>query len=70
MRGARRRRAQATGLRFCFYYSIMDWHHRDCAGAPAYPDDNRRSIRSRIPNFARYVETYMKPQLQGAGREV
>ena len=49
------------GVRLCFYHSIMDWHHPD-AQAPFYPhyNDSKRSN----PNFARYVENYMKPQLK------
>jgi alpha-L-fucosidase len=53
--------AHRAGLRFGVYYSIMDWHHPD-AQAPNYPDYNSRSKSN--PNFARYVETYMKPQLR------
>ena len=49
------------GLRLCFYHSIMDWHHPD-AQSPFYPNYNDRN-RSN-PNFARYVEDYMKPQLK------
>jgi alpha-L-fucosidase len=47
-------------IKLCFYHSIMDWHHPD-AQAPFYPNYNDRS-RSN-PNFGRYVDTYMKPQL-------
>lgn len=47
-------------IKLCFYHSIMDWHHPD-AQAPFYPNYNDTS-RSN-PNFSRYVETYMKPQL-------
>ena len=50
-----------AGLKFGVYYSIMDWHHPD-AQAPAYPTYNSRTYKN--PNFARYVETYMKPQLR------
>jgi alpha-L-fucosidase len=49
------------GLKFGVYYSIMDWHHPD-AQATAFPDYNSRTFKS--PNFGRYVETYMKPQLR------
>ena len=49
------------GIKLCFYHSIMDWHHPD-AQVPFYPNynDGKRSN----PNFDRYVETYMKPQLK------
>jgi alpha-L-fucosidase len=53
--------ARRAGLRFGVYYSIMDWHHPD-AQAPNYPDYNSRTKSN--PSFARYVETYMKPQLR------
>jgi len=47
-------------IKLCFYHSIMDWHHPD-AQAPFFPNYNDTN-RSN-PNFDRYVETYMKPQL-------
>src|SRR5437016_1042220 len=50
-----------AGLKFGVYYSIMDWHHPDAQG-PNYPDYNSRSWRN--PNFGRYVDTYMNPQLK------
>jgi alpha-L-fucosidase len=53
--------AHAQGLRFGVYYSIMDWHHPD-AQAPNAPDYNSRTAKN--PNFKRYVESYMKPQLK------
>jgi len=49
------------GIRLCFYHSIMDWHHPD-AQAPFYPNYN--DTKQSNPNFARYVENYMKPQLK------
>jgi alpha-L-fucosidase len=49
------------GIRLCFYHSIMDWHHPDAQGA-FYPNYNDRK-RSN-PNFSRYVENYLKPQLK------
>ena len=53
--------AHAQGMKFGVYYSIMDWHHPDAQGAnyPNYNTDKRTN-----PNFKRYVETYMKPQLK------
>lgn len=49
------------GIKLCFYHSIMDWHHPD-AQSPFYPDYN--DGKKSNPNFARYVENYMKPQLK------
>ncbi|MCU0916286.1 MAG: alpha-L-fucosidase [Planctomycetes bacterium] len=48
------------GIKLCFYHSIMDWHHPD-AQAPFYPNYN--DTKQSNPNFARYVDTYLKPQL-------
>ncbi|MHC4148200.1 MAG: alpha-L-fucosidase [Planctomycetota bacterium] len=48
------------GIKLCFYHSIMDWHHPDAQG-PHYPNYN--TDKKTNPNFARYVENYMKPQL-------
>jgi len=55
------RACRAQGIRFCLYYSIMDWHHPD-AQAPFYPRYNDSS-RSN-PNFSRYVDGYLRPQLK------
>ncbi len=37
-----------AGIKFCFYHSIMDWHHPDAKG----------------DNFHDYREKYLKPQLK------
>jgi len=55
------RACKKHGIRLCFYHSIMDWHHPD-AQAPFHPNYNSRNRTN--PNFGRYVETYMKPQLK------
>ena len=52
--------ARRQGMKLGFYYSIADWHHPD-AQAPNYPEYN--SPQKVNPNFHRYVETYLKPQL-------
>ena len=53
--------ARRHGLRLGVYYSIMDWHHAD-AQASYFPELNSRTKTN--PNFGRYVEQYMKPQLR------
>ena len=50
-----------SGIRMCFYHSIMDWHHPD-AQAPFYPNYN--DTKKSNPNFDRYVEYYLKGQLK------
>ena len=59
--GALSEAAHRAGLKFGVYYSIMDWHHPDAQG-PNFPEYNSRTWSN--PNFGRYVETYMKPQLK------
>jgi len=49
------------GIKFCFYHSIMDWHHPD-AQRPFYPNYN--DTKQSNPNFARYVDNYLKPQVR------
>jgi alpha-L-fucosidase len=52
---------EAQGITLCFYHSIMDWHHPD-AQAPHFPKYNGSGQKN--PNFSRYVETYLKPQIR------
>jgi alpha-L-fucosidase len=49
-----------AGIKFCFYHSIMDWHHPD-AQSIGYPNYNGAPPN---PNFVRYVESYLKPQVR------
>ncbi|WKN45001.1 alpha-L-fucosidase [Tunicatimonas pelagia] len=50
------------GVKFCIYYSIMDWHHPQ-AQAPNYPKYNTRDTARINPEFDQYVQNYLKPQL-------
>jgi alpha-L-fucosidase len=52
---------QKQGIQLCFYHSIMDWHHPD-AQSVFYPNYNDREKSN--PDFPRYVENYLKPQLK------
>lgn len=51
---------KAEGIRFCLYYSIMDWHSPDWG---VRRDWNDVAPKSAPPNMDRYV-TYMKGQLK------
>jgi alpha-L-fucosidase len=53
--------AARQGIRLGFYHSIMDWHHPDAQG-PHYPTYN--TSEKSNPNFPRYVEEYLKPQVR------
>jgi alpha-L-fucosidase len=47
-----------AGIRLCFYHSIMDWHQPDAESKKDYGHQ-----KTPAPDFARYRETYLKPQL-------
>ncbi len=49
---------RAAGIRLCFYYSIMDWHHPDWGTRRAWNDK-----AAGTPDMDRYV-AYMKAQLK------
>jgi alpha-L-fucosidase len=51
---------QAEGIRFCLYYSIMDWHHPDWG---LRRDWNDVAAQAGPPDMDRYV-VYMKGQLK------
>lgn len=54
---------EKEGIKFCVYYSISDWHHPDEEGIhePYYRQNKSGKTN---PNFSRYYEDYMKPQLK------
>jgi len=55
---------QKQNISLCFYHSIMDWHHPE-AQAMWEPNYNQgRNSKNINPNFPRYIEEYMKPQLK------
>ena len=47
-----------AGIKFCFYHSIMDWHHPDYIPRRKWND-----VAQGNPDFDRYVQ-YMKGQLK------
>ena len=48
---------KAADIHLCFYHSIMDWHQPD-AKSKDYPHQ-----ATEHPDFAKYREQYLKPQL-------
>jgi alpha-L-fucosidase len=53
-------------VRFCVYYSIMDWHHPDAQApnAPNYNPPRNDPNDKPNPNFPAYLQNYLKPQLK------
>ncbi len=48
-----------AGIKMCFYHSIMDWHQPDAESKKSYTHQNTLN-----PNWAKYRDEYMKPQLK------
>ncbi len=59
------REAKKQGLKFCFYYSILDWHHpSQYVDAPGKdPTAGNRTTKMKPGAKAEYI-TYMKAQLR------
>jgi len=55
---------QEEGITLCFYYSIMDWHHPDAQAMWEPNYQQGRDSEKANPNFQRYIDEYMKPQLK------
>lgn len=53
------------GIKFCFYHSIVDWHHPQ-AQAPLYPNYNAGQKDQTVvnPEFPKYYENYLKPMVK------
>jgi alpha-L-fucosidase len=50
---------KAEGIKLCFYHSIMDWHHPDAESKKDYTHQHTEK-----PEWNKYRDTYMKPQLK------
>ncbi len=55
---------QKQDIKFCFYHSIVDWHHPQ-AQAPLYPNYNAGQKDQTVvnPAFPKYYKNYLKPQV-------
>ncbi len=53
------------GIIFCFYHSIVDWHHPQAQGN-LFPNYNAGQKDQTIvnPDFPKYYENYLKPQVK------
>jgi len=54
---------QKEGIVLGFYHSIMDWHHPD-AQSQSYLESDSLIHTNGNPDFPRYLEEYMKPQVK------
>lgn len=57
-----------AGIKFCCYYSIMDWRHPELFPGPTDPHrvdpDRKPATNPDDPRVIDYVETQLKPQLR------
>lgn len=54
---------EKNGIKLCFYYSIMDWHHLDAQGAwEPYYQQGRHDGKANEA-FPNYFKNYLKPQV-------
>ncbi|MDO5971768.1 alpha-L-fucosidase [Flavivirga aquimarina] len=53
------------GIIFCFYHSIVDWHHPQAQGN-LFPNYNAGQKDQTVvnPEFPKYYENYLKPQVK------
>ncbi len=53
------------GIIFCFYHSIVDWHHPQAQGN-LFPNYNAGQKDQSVvnPEFPKYYENYLKPQVK------
>ncbi|MEL7119127.1 MAG: alpha-L-fucosidase [Bacteroidota bacterium] len=55
---------EKEGIKLCFYHSIMDWHHPNAQAIREPYYNHGRNATIVNPNFDKYIEEYMKPQLK------
>jgi alpha-L-fucosidase len=59
------RECKRQGVKLCFYYSIMDWHHPDYV--PHREWDTRTELRSEWPQYLAYMKGQLKELLTNYG---
>ncbi len=58
---------QREGIRLCFYYSIMDWHHPDYLPRRDWEQDSRPAAGADFERYVRYMKAQLKELLTGYG---
>ncbi len=59
------RECKRQGIRLCFYYSVMDWHHPDYV--PHREWDQRPGLRSDFSQYLRYMKAQLTELLKNYG---
>ena len=55
------------GIRLCFYYSIMDWHHPDYLPRRDWEAPSRSSAGADFERYVHYMKAQLKELLTGYG---
>jgi len=58
---------QREGIRLCFYYSIMDWHHPDYLPRRDWEQASRPAAGADFERYVRYMKAQLKELLTGYG---
>ena len=58
---------QREGIRLCFYYSIMDWHHPDYLPRRDWEQASRPPTGADFDRYVRYMKAQLKELLTGYG---
>jgi alpha-L-fucosidase len=58
---------QREGIRLCFYYSIMDWHHPDYVPRRDWEQARRPAAGAEFERYVRYMKAQLKELLTGYG---
>ena len=58
---------QREGIRLCFYYSIMDWHHPDYVPRRDWEQASRPAAGADFERYVRYMKAQLKELLTGYG---
>jgi alpha-L-fucosidase len=58
---------QREGIRLCFYYSIMDWHHPDYMPRRDWEEASRPAAGADFERYVQYMKAQLKELLTGYG---
>jgi len=58
---------QREGIRLCFYYSIMDWHHPDYLPRREWEQAARPADGAQFDRYVQYMKAQLKELLTGYG---
>lgn len=61
------RECRRAGIRLCFYYSIMDWHHPDYLPRRPWEQETRPADGADMERYISYMKTHLKELVEKYG---